>query len=145
MNIYVASSWRNGYQPGVVRALRADGHLVYDFKDADGFHWTEVDEKWQEWPSEIPKYLEGLNHPCAVRGFNRDMSALTNCDVCVYVMPCGVSASFEAGWAVGAGKKVYVYVPGLREPDLMVKMANGITDSLDVIRDWVKNGIIVAA
>ena len=50
--------------------------------------------------------------------------------MCVYVMPCGVSASLEAGWACGAGKPLIVYVPGLREPDLMVKMADKITDSL---------------
>jgi hypothetical protein len=138
MRIYVASSWRNDYQPSVVKALREDHHEVYDFKDSEGFHWTEVDGGWQDWPSDIPKYLSGLNHPCALRGFNRDMTALENCDVCVYVMPCGVSASFEAGWAVGAGKPVAVYVPALREPDLMVKMAHFITDDLSAIRLWVK-------
>src|SRR5574340_600650 len=97
--IYVASSWRNPYQPDVVRALRDDGHDVYDFRDSDGFHWSEVDPDWQEWKDEVPRYLVGLQHRCAERGFNRDMAALRNCDICVYVMPCGVSASLEAGWA----------------------------------------------
>src|SRR4051812_37731805 len=32
LKVYVASSWRNDFQPGVVRALRSDGHQVYDFK-----------------------------------------------------------------------------------------------------------------
>lgn len=135
MKIYVASSWRNEFQPAVVAALRADGHTVYDFKDSEGFHWTEVDGGWQSWPSDIPKYLAGLNHPCAERGFSRDMSALKGCDICVYVMPCGVSASLEAGWAKGAGKPLFVYVPGLREPDLMVKMADLVTDDLAKIRE----------
>ena len=135
MKIYVASSWRNNYQPEVVKALREDGHEVYDFKDADGFHWTEVDEAWQEWPKDIPKYLAGLDHPCAMRGFNRDMSNLIACEACVYVMPCGVSASLEAGWACGSGRLVIVYVPGLREPDLMVKMAHLITDKLEDVRE----------
>jgi hypothetical protein len=40
----------------------------------------------------------------------------------------------EAGWAVGAGKLTIVYVPGLREPDLMVKMADVITNSFDEVR-----------
>ena len=139
MKIYVASSWRNDFQPGVVAALREDGHEVYDFKDSEGFHWSEVDPKWQEWPSEIRKYLAGLEHPCAFRGFNRDMKALRECDACVYVMPCGVSASLEAGWACGAGKYVVVYVPGLREPDLMVKMANAVTDDLETVRDLIRH------
>lgn len=133
MKIYVASSWRNTFQPTVVGVLREAGHQVYDFKDSEGFRWSEVDPEWQEWPSDIPRYLEGLKHPAAERGFNRDMTALRECDVCVYVMPCGVSASLEAGWACGAGKLVIVYVPGLREADLMVKMADLVTDSLEEV------------
>ncbi len=134
MKIYVASSWKNEHQPNVVTALRADGHEVYDFKDEDGFHWEEVDPKWGEWVDDPVRYLAGLGHPCAERGFKRDMDALKWCDACVYVMPCGVSASLEAGWACGAGKKVIVYIPELREPDLMVKMADLITDDLDSVR-----------
>ena len=138
LKVYVASSWRNDYQPHVVAALREDGHDVYDFKDAEGFHWSEVDPQWADWPRDLAKYLDGLEHPAAVRGFNRDMSALRRCDVCVYVMPCGVSASLEAGWAVGAGIPTIVYVPGLREPDLMVKMAAGVTMDLGTVRAFVR-------
>jgi hypothetical protein len=32
--IYVASSWRNEYQPHVVTLLKAHGMDVYDFRDA---------------------------------------------------------------------------------------------------------------
>ena len=42
--IYVASSWRNKYQPEVVAALRKAGHEVYDFRNPKdnpgGFHWA---------------------------------------------------------------------------------------------------------
>lgn len=139
MKIYVASSWRNTYQPAVVTALRQDGHKVYDFKDSEGFHWTEVSLNYKDW---LPvDYLRGLQHECAERGFYRDMVALQNCDACVYVMPCGVSASLEAGWACGAGKRVFVYVPELREADLMVKMAELVTDDLDLIRIKLKYGV----
>lgn len=146
MKIYVASSWRNGFQPSVVAALRDDGHEVYDFRHpptdgdgADGFSWREVDPTWQDWPNDIPKYFAGLTHPAAERGFALDMNALKACDACVYVMPCGVSASLEAGWACGAGKRLFVYVPGLREPDLMVKMAELVTDDLWAIRAALAN------
>ena len=44
--IYVASSWRNKYQPEVVAALRKAGHEVYDFRNPEdnpgGFHWADV-------------------------------------------------------------------------------------------------------
>ena len=33
--IYVASSWRNKYQPEVVAALRKAGHGVYDFRNPE--------------------------------------------------------------------------------------------------------------
>jgi hypothetical protein len=138
LKIYIASSWRNKFQPYVVDALRKDGHEVYDFMDSAGFHWTEVDPQWQDWPQDIPKYLAGLEHPCAERGFNRDMDALAKCDVCVYVMPCGVSASLEAGWACGAGRPLIVYVPSLKEPDLMVKMAYLVTDDLSAVRERIR-------
>lgn len=136
MNIYVASSWRNDHQPDVVRRLRADDHQVYDFKDSEGFHWSEVDPAWKEWNPQ--EYLRGLLHSCAERGFKRDMDALRGCDVCVYVMPCGPSASMEMGWAKGAGKKVIVYVPSLREPDLMVKMADLLTVDIEQVCAYLK-------
>lgn len=131
MNIYVASSWRNTHQPAVVRALRARKHEVYDFKDSEGFHWSEVDPNWQHWtPNE---YLNGLEKPTAVRGFNRDFTAMKNADCCVYVMPCGVSASIEMGWFAGQGKPVIVYVPELCEPDLMVKVATHCLEHLESV------------
>ena len=51
--------------------------------------------------------------------------------------PCGVSASLEAGWACGAGKRVYAYIPVLREPELMLKMVHTVTEDLDEIRRLV--------
>lgn len=130
--IYVASSWRNTFQPEVVKTLRSDGHQVYDFKESEGFHWSEVDPEWKSWTPQ--GYLIGLTHERANGGYKRDMDALRACDVCVFVMPCGVSASLEAGWAAGAGKLLIVYVPELREPELMVKMASLVTNSLDAVR-----------
>lgn len=50
-NIYVASSWRNDYQPIVVRELRSEGHEVYDFRNPShgdkGFQWSDIDANWQ--------------------------------------------------------------------------------------------------
>lgn len=146
MKIYVASSWRNAYQPSVVSALRSDGHAVYDFRGGGsgwgddgkgGFSWTEIDRAWELWPADVSKYIKALQHPRAIEGFNRDMDAMRLADACVMVMPCGPSASMEMGWACGAGRRVAVYIPAMREPDLMVKMAGIITDDLLQIRHWL--------
>ena len=103
--IYVASSWRNKYQPEVVAALRKAGHEVYDFRNPKdnpgGFHWSDVDENWQEWQPE--EYIRNLTHPVAEKGFKADLDAMIWADTCVLVLPCGRSAHTEAGWMAGAG------------------------------------------
>lgn len=132
--IYVATSWRNLYQPAVVEALRLDGHEVYDFRhpkpNDTGFSWNQITNaqhasgrvagSWQNWTPE--EYRAALQHPLAEVGFKSDMDALHWCDLCVLVMPCGRSAYLEAGWAAGAGKHVIMFVPEPMEPELMVKM-----------------------
>lgn len=120
MNIYVASSWRNPWQPGVVALLRDYGHEVYDFREPEpgvrGFAWSDVDPKWKEWSPRA--YREALaTHPAALDGFRRDMDALEFCDACVLVLPCGSSAHLELGYAVGYGKKTAVLFPhGISTP-----------------------------
>jgi hypothetical protein len=89
--VYIASSWRNLYQQGLVATLRADGHDVYDFRNPsasnNGFAWKSIDPNWQNWTPD--EYLEALSHPLAEAGFKSDMGALRWCDICVFLMPCG--------------------------------------------------------
>lgn len=134
--IYVASSWRNARQPDVVRFLRSLGHDVYDYRNPapgeHGFSWSEIDPRWERWTPD--QHVEALRHPVAVHGFNRDMTALRECDVCVLVLPCGRSAHLELGWAAGAGKTTYVLEIDPTEPDLMYAMCDWICTSLDQLR-----------
>lgn len=135
MNIYVASSWRNLLQPGIVHALRRSGHEVYDFRHPasgnDSFHWTEVDPEWsfvRRSTVEPARYRKMLQHPIAAAGYEHDITALRNCDAVVYVLPCGRSASWEFGYAMGQGKKGYVIAFDDTEPELMFHEAMIITD-----------------
>jgi hypothetical protein len=134
--IYVASSWRNPYQPKVVEELRRLGHEVYDFRnprDGDnGFHWSEVDPLWEYWTPE--EYVKCLSHPIAEKGFKSDFDAMKWADVCVMVLPCGRSANTEAGWMKGIGKKVFVYMPISQEPELMYKIYDDIFTELDDLK-----------
>jgi hypothetical protein len=140
MKIYVASSWRNTYQPDVVATLRSDGHEVYDFRNPapnnTGFSWSLINPHWHE--GVTPQtYLDMLTSPIAEKGFRLDMDALRDADACVMVMPCGMSAGIEFGYAVGAGIPTAVYIPGLRDPHLMIKMADVITLNMDSLRHWL--------
>ncbi|UOB16603.1 hypothetical protein [Abyssalbus ytuae] len=131
MKIYVASSWRNEYQPLVVVLLRSLGHKVYDFRnpseDNKGFSWSEIDPNWKDWTSD--EYREALNHPIAEKGFKSDFDAMKWADCCLMVLPCGRSANTEAGWMKGAGKKVFIFQPLKQEPELMYKIYDGIITS----------------
>lgn len=139
--VYVASSWRNKFQPGVVEVLRSYDLEVYDFRNPTaedyGFSWQEIDHDWLNWSWQ--QYEEALSHPTAERGFNFDMEALRWCDACVLVLPCGRSAHLELGWAAGACKKTALYnPPGVNlEPELMTKMVDLRTDSLEEVRRWL--------
>ena len=131
--IYVASSWRNPWQPEVVARLRSAGHEVYDFRNpADnpgGFRWSDIDDKWLDWSAS--EYIAQLGHPVAERGFKADFDAMRWADVCVLVLPCGRSAHTEAGWFAGCGKRTIVYLPEKQEPELMYKLFDAVTDSLE--------------
>ena len=127
MKIYVASSWRNIYQPGVITALQAAGHTVYDFRhptdDDNGFHWSEIDSEWMNWTS--AEYRDALHHPAAQVGYAQDFAAMEWADAFVLVHPCGRSAHLELGWACGRGKQTIILLAD-GEPELMVKMADHI-------------------
>ena len=131
MNVYVASSWRNPRQPVVVKALRAAGYEVYDFHNPEpgdnGFHWSEIDPQWQTWSPR--QFREALKHPLARAGFDKDMDALMDADVCVLIQPCGISAHLELGWAVAVGLKTIVLLAD-GEPELMYAMADQLVDTV---------------
>ena len=136
MKIYVASSWRNLLQPGIVLSLRRCGHDVYDFRHPapgnDGFDWSSIDPKWESWTSE--QYRAALQHPVAKAGYELDIGALKVCEACVLVLPSGRSASWEFGYARGQGKRGAVVQLGGIEPELMYREAE-ITTSMDELFD----------
>lgn len=136
MKIYLASSWRNVVQPGIVVLLRGCGHEVYDFRNPPGhpgFSWSEIDHDWQQWTPQ--QYREALKHPLAVQGFRADMKALIACDACVLLLPSGRSASWEFGWALGAEKQGAVIMMQPCEPELMYA-GNPILTTTKEVMDW---------
>ncbi len=129
--IYVASSWRNRYQPMVVELLKNYGHHVYDFKNppnASGFSWDELDPEWQKWTAK--EYIKTLTtHPRAAQGYMSDFRAMEWADTCVLVLPSGRSAHLEGGWFSGRGKRLIIFTQDGEEPELMALMANNIVCS----------------
>lgn len=125
--IYVASSWRNLYQPEVVRLLRKH-HEVYDFRNPGdgkkGFSWADIDPDWLKWTP--GQFVTALHTPIAAAGFANDWEAMEWADSCILVLPSGRSAHIEAGYFVGAKKPIWIFAPQVPEPELMYRMTNGI-------------------
>lgn len=131
--IYVASSWRNRVHPNVVAALRKAELEVYDFRHphgyrSDGFRWKSIDPDWENWSAE--GFREKLNHPLAVHGCAIDLAAMQSCDGCALVLPCGRSSHLEAGWFLGAGKRLVILLDS-GEPELMYRLATHLVLSID--------------
>lgn len=127
MKIYVASSWRNKYYPSVIEAIRKanETYDVYDFRNpkgdnSGGFGWSQIDPNWQSWT--VEQFQAALAHPIAEAGFALDKEALESADVCILVLPSGMSAHLEAGFSSGRGKELLVYAPELKEAELMYKL-----------------------
>mgnify|MGYP001003521156 CR=1 FL=1 len=137
MRVYVASSWRNADQPGVVSALREAGHEVYDFRNPEpgdnGFSWRQCAT-----PEQLhdPQRFrdEVLTHEIARDGFAKDMNALRGSAATVLVLPCGRSAHLELGYATGAGQHTIVLLDTpMSEPELMYLMNAAICTSIEEV------------
>lgn len=122
-----------------IRRLREFGHEVYDFRNppqgGHGFHWTDIDPNCADWS--FTQYADGLTHHAAEKQFANDIEALEWADTCVLVLPCGRSAHTEAGWCKGRGMKTIVYIPKMEEPELMYKLFDAVTDSIDGIQEAI--------
>ena len=134
MKIYVASSWRNEFFPEIVSRLRSEGYDVYDFRNpgdgSDGFRWSDVSADWLEWEPQRYRH-ELMNNPLCQHQFGNDERAMESCDACVLLLPSGRSAHTEAGWFAGKGRKGIVHIPIKQEPELMYRLFDAVTTTID--------------
>lgn len=147
--VYVASSWRNTRYPSVLERLRAEDIPHYDFRQPVpgnyGFKWSDVSaalggegdaNDWQKARGE--RIVEMLRHPIAADGFRHDYSALLDASAGLLVMPAGRSAHLELGWLAGRGKPTVVLLDEESEAELMWKLADLVTTSLDEAVEFLK-------
>lgn len=139
-SIYLASSWRNLYQPALVRLLREEGHICYDFRNPPnktGFSWQELSPTWKDWTAK--QYVQALDLPRAQEGFMSDFRAMMEADTCVLLLPSGRSAHLEAGVMIGWGKKVAILTQDGEEPELMAKMADAVVTTIPELFVWLNS------
>lgn len=140
--IYVASSWKNLFQPQAVEALRKEGYEVFDFRHPapgnDGFQWRNTIPGFNPESCSVEQFEEVLQHPVARRGAGLDCAALNMCDACVLVLPCGNSSHLELGHAIGSGKLGVIWAPTPFKADLMYALAHYMHSDLDNVLDYLR-------
>jgi hypothetical protein len=145
--IYVASSWRNPWQEGVVKTLEAAGMPCYDFKNPklptsnrkmSPFRWADItmDRDFNGGVS-VDAYLAGMKNSLARDGLRSDYSAMRQADTMVLVLPCNRSAHLELGWAVGMGKRTAILLEDPMEPELMYGLVDYLAPSLHDLLGWL--------
>lgn len=139
--VYVASSWRNPYQPAVCAILKSAGIDHYDFRNPPngaGFGWEELgDFAIIDGLADRDTYRAMLEHPRAVEGFAADFAAMDKADTFVLVLPCGKSAHLELGWAVGQGKRTAILLEDPIQPELMYRMVDHLSPSVHELLGWL--------
>ncbi|MBZ2166991.1 nucleoside 2-deoxyribosyltransferase [Methanobacterium spitsbergense] len=136
MKIYLASSWKNHKMVrDIAEYLRTEGHEVDDFTDdSQGrfvFSYKEITEDDQKLNAK--NFMQDKR---AQQAFKEDKSRIDWADTLICVLPCGLSAHMELGYAAGKGKKVIIYAPDGFAPgewEVMYGFAEGMTESLKEI------------
>ena len=78
-------------------------------------------------------FRSALDHVFSMRGFSNDWQAMCWADTGLLILPSGRSAHIEAGYFVGAHKKLIIYIPQAVEPELMYKMADHICLTMEEV------------
>ena len=135
MKIYIASSWENeDVVLALAKKLREWGHNVDCFADDSTgrfvFHFSEIGDL-----SEIDA-ISFLDDERSQKAFAEDKKMIDWADAVVMLHPCGKSSHLEAGYAVGAGKKLFMigaFPKG--EFDVMYGFADFMTRDLFELKD----------
>lgn len=108
MKIYIASSWKEEYTvKNLAKLLKLWGHEVDCFcDDSTGryvFHFSEIG------PIEEIDAISFLEDDRSQKAFREDRKMIDWADAVVMLLPCGKSSHLEAGYAVGSGKKLFIF------------------------------------
>lgn len=135
-SIYIIGSLRN--REAVIKVgnkLRAVGIEGFDDWLSPG---PEADDKWKEYEeARGQSYVEALSSWAAQHVYDFDKFHLDRCDGAILLRPAGKSCHLEAGYVVGLGKPLWIFLPKEEEKDprwdVMNCFATGIGYDIDEI------------
>lgn len=137
--VYIASSWKNQkIVLALADILEKNGIEVDAFcRSTDkrySFHWSELVDN----EGDLKKYnaIDMLADHRTQKAFKEDKRWLDWSNTVILVLPCGRGSHLEAGYAVGQGKRLFIFGDFPRgEFDVMYGFANGLikTEDLDIL------------
>jgi hypothetical protein len=136
--IYLASSWKNADSVRhFENLLLKHGHHVDCFctNNPERFTYSPKNLNLEDYNEKT--YLE---LPQVKRIYLENKKWLDWCNVVIMIHPCGRSSHLEAGYAIGSGKKLLIFVPSFTqgEFDAMYLFADLITDSMEEILTFLE-------
>lgn len=139
MRLYLIGSLRNPAVPQLAKALRENGHVVFDDWFAAG---PEADDKWREYEQQRGRsYAEALNGYAAHHVFEYDRLHLDRAEAVVMMLPAGKSGHLEFGWALGQGKPGFILLDTPDRWDVMYKFAEenggGVYETIEALIDAI--------
>jgi hypothetical protein len=138
-NIYLSTSWNNPKHNEILNLLRAEGHIVYDFKNPNGmrslFSWKDLNINVEQCtPYDL---VSSLHRPQASHQYIPDILNLKKSDIYLLLLPAGNSSHIEMGYAYGLGKSIVIFSGIYLKPELFYSMADFITGDLSNLLDYL--------
>jgi nucleoside 2-deoxyribosyltransferase len=148
MHVYIATSWKNTKYREVMEAVRSAGHHVLDWSGTEVAlpDFRELDPRFEEasknrcWTPTLAQ--EMLQRREVQSAYGKDIERLRSCDVLVLLTPCGRNAHFEAGFAMGIGKRCVVLLSDGVEPELMTSGMTAVRSVVELLvwLEYVEQG-----
>jgi len=112
--VFISGSLRNPKIPQLGVDIRDLGYEVFDDWFGCG---PEADDNWQKYEHTRGRtYEEALDGQAAHNIFDLDFRNICTSDISILILPAGKSGHLELGFALGMGKKGYIFFPD-GEPD----------------------------
>lgn len=106
--IYIASSWKNATNVRkLATMLEEEGHQVYDFTDEKKHFSFNLNALTNRAEIEYINFLKTISE--SKMAFEVDKEGLDWCDTVIMLHPCGRSSHLELGYAIGKGKRGYIF------------------------------------
>ena len=133
--IYIATSHSNPFIDQTVSIIKSSGCIPYDFRN-NKFKWKNVNIKRSQ--SDLFNFLHELVDASARQAFRNNLTALSDCQGLILLLPAGNSSHIEAGYTQSRNIPTCIYAPGSFRAELMYLLIEEFTVNEDTLQSWLE-------